>query len=124
MAYLQKDELETTYYPKASAMDDKEVGVYLARANAYAYGVIGGELPAGTEAEGVKVAVAMAFEIFAKGETAQVNDATGDITLAAPSGKFTAETDPLTTVKAMLKPYAAIVAQANTTKSERGLRFL
>jgi hypothetical protein len=105
--YLTAGELTTTYYPKAATMEVPDVTTYLARANAYAQGVIGGPLAEEYVDDGLKAAVAMAFEILAQSETAQVDQVTGNITEAAPSGYYQVKrVDPLATVKTMLIPYS------------------
>ncbi|MCO5387799.1 MAG: hypothetical protein NHB14_20750 [Desulfosporosinus sp.] len=123
MAFLTEAELTETYYKKAVTMDQADIMTYLARANAFAKGEIGGEPP--TVDADLKVAVAMAFEIMAQGETAQVNDITGNITEAAPPGQYTRkEKDPLDVVRVMLRPYKLAFEAANTSKSDRGVLFL
>jgi hypothetical protein len=128
--YLTADELTTTYYPKAANMPQEDRDTYLQRANSYAFGKIGG-VPTFTEqlpADGLKAAVALAFEIFAKGETAQVDQATGWVTEGAPAGPFvrppSRQYSPLEQVDVMLEPYRAAVAAANAAQAERGFRFL
>jgi hypothetical protein len=78
--------------------------------------------------ENLKTAVAMAFEIFAKGETnavAQVDEKTGNITDAAPTSKAVQKIDdPFKVVRAMLSPYAQAVLAGNASTSDRGIRFL
>jgi len=124
MAYLTAAELPT-FYPKAAALDDGDVTTYLGRANAFAYGEIKGDIPAGLDQTNLKTAIAMAFEIFAKGETAQANVVTGNITDAAPAGKLAQKSeDPFKLVKAMLIPYAQAVLAVNSSKSDRGIAFL
>lgn len=126
--FLTDDELKTTYYPKAGTMPGPEVTRFNRQANAYAFGVIGGTPPAipGDDITTLKAAVALAFELFAKADTAQVNPTTGDITEAAPAGAFVRnkERDPWDTVDSMLKPYADAFKAANVAKSDRGVAFL
>jgi hypothetical protein len=109
-------------------MNANDITTFLSRANAFAYGEIKGDVPATMDTQNLKTAVAMAFEIFAKGETAQVaqvNVTTGNITDAAPAGKMVQKTeDPFKVVKAMLVPYAQAVLAGNASKSDRGIRFL
>jgi hypothetical protein len=120
--YLIEDELLQTYYPKAQAMTSDDIKTYLARANSYTFGVIGGMPP--TVDDNLKTAVALAFEIMAKGSTAQVDELTGNITLAAPSGYFTRTPNPLAQVDIMLAPYARAFDAAQTELAERSVRFL
>lgn len=119
--YLTDEELKDTYYPKAAAMDTDNVTLCLARANAYAQGIIGGMPP--NADDNLKTAVALAFEIFAKGETGQADPITGNITEAAPAGVFVRRENPLKAVETMLKPYADEFDAANTPKSEKGACF-
>lgn len=121
---LSSEELKTIYYPTSSAMSESDVRTYLLRANAFAEGVIGGR-PAVVN-ETIKAAVGLAFEIFAKAETDQVNDVTGNITQAAPEGAFVRnkKTDPLDTVRDMLAGAKRSFNVANTKVSERGVSFL
>jgi hypothetical protein len=120
--FLTEGELPT-YYPKSGSMPAVEVARFLARANAYAHGVIGGIPP--TVDDSLKAAVSLAFEILAKDEDAQVDEVNGNITAAAPSGYFARrEKDPLEVVKTMLLPYAAAYDQANTQQSEKGMQLL
>lgn len=128
--YLTKEELKATFYPKAGNMDDTDVTLYLQRANSYALGVIGG-IPTFTDqlpADGVKAAVAAAFEFFCKGETAQVNPLNGNITDSAPAGYFqrppSRQYEPLQAVNTMLAPYATLYDSQNTVQSEKGVSFL
>jgi len=123
MAFLTEAELTTTYYPKAANMDPADRKTYLQRANAFCKGEIGGDPP--TIDDDLKTAVAMAFEIMAQGETAQVDETTGNITEAAPPGHYTRkEKDPLDVVRNMLRPYRLAFEMANATKSDRGVLFL
>jgi hypothetical protein len=127
MAYLTAAELPT-YYPKAKNMAADDVTTYLAQANAYASGVIGGKLPADKVDDGLKTAVATAFGVFARGETAQVNSVNGNITPAAPADWYNRPTsrqyDPLDSVKTMLTPYAVLFDSLNKAASENGFMFL
>lgn len=124
MAFLNETELKSTYYPQAANVDSMDIKVYLQRANAFCKGEIGGEPP--LVDDDLKAAVAMAFEVFAQGETAQVDVITGNITEAAPAGYYSrkAEKDPLDTVRSMLKPYKIAFEAANAAKSDRGLMFI
>ncbi|XJZ25954.1 hypothetical protein ACF5W4_11130 [Bacillota bacterium Lsc_1132] len=128
--YLTADELKNTYYPKAASMVEGEVKLYLARANSYALGIIGGK-PAFTDQlpeEQLKAAVAMAFELFSQGETATVNSVNGNITEAAPAGYFqrppSKQYEPFKAVDVMLAPYAALFDRQNAVQSEKGVSFL
>ncbi|AYP68443.1 hypothetical protein HWB91_gp73 [Bacillus phage vB_BboS-125] len=126
--YLKQEELKATYYKKAEAMDAADVSTYLARANSYAQGIIGGPLPEKHVDDGLKAAVAMAFEILAKDETgAQIDEANGNITQAAPEGYFTRRVykgdNPFKTVDTMLLPYAALYDQLQKPNNDNGVRF-
>lgn len=122
---LTEAELKTTYYKKAANVDATDLTTYLARANAFAVGVIGGE-PIPADDVTVKVAIAMAFEIFAQGETAQADDLTGNITEGAPTGFYArkAKNDPLDIVREMLGPARRAFEDGNTATSDRGVQFL
>lgn len=133
--YLTAGELKGIYYPKAENMTDQDVGLYLQRANSYAYGILGGmpkfdTYPPAERASlesGLKAAIGLAFEFFTKGETAQVNPMNGNITEAAPAGYFQrppGKSYQLEQVDKMLVPYAALVDSQNTVQSERGVSFL
>jgi hypothetical protein len=131
--YLTEAEIKD-YYPKAEKMAAPEVTLYLARANSYVYGILGGKpnfstLPteeANALENGLKTAVALAFEYFTIGETAQVNPTNGNITEAAPAGYFqrTSNQSQLAQVDKMLKPYAELLDRQNTGQSDRGVSFL
>lgn len=127
MAFLTADDLPN-YYSKAANMDPADVTTYLQRANAFALGEIGGIPPAipGDDGTGIKVAVGLAFEIFAAGETGQVDNFTGNITDAAPGGNYSRNTerDPLDIARGILKPYKRAYEDANATQTDRGVRFL
>ena len=78
--------------------------------------------------EGLKIAVALSFEIFARGETSQIDDATGNITEVAPPTAATAQSsksnaDPYKIVKEILRPYKLAFENA-TNVSDRGVKFL
>lgn len=129
--YLTAAEL-AQIYPKSAEMPEKDVTTYLARANGYAFGVIGGILPESAFDEtlpkdGLKTAVGLAFEIFATGESAAADDVTGNITPLGPNGFFVPKKpNPLDTVDKMLAPYKARFAAINASApdNERGIRFL
>lgn len=127
MAFLNATDLPS-YYNKATNMDPLDISTYLQRANAFALGEIGGIPPVipGDDGENIKVAVALAFEIFAAGETGQVDSFTGNITDAAPGGNYARKTerDPLDIARGILKPYKRAYEAANTAQTERGVRFL
>lgn len=127
MSYLTAAELPS-YYPTAATMDMGDVTKFLGRANAYAVGIIGGVLPAAAYSDqlpltAVKDAVSLAFEIMSKGLTGASDNVTGNITEVGPTGQYAKAPDPLKTVEAMLKPYAAAYDRRNTATSERGVRF-
>lgn len=124
MAFLEAVELKNVFYKPAASMEADDVTTYLMRANAFAKGEIGGVPP--TVDDDLKVAVALAFEIFTKGETAQADDVTGNITEAAPAGFYVRESkkDPLDIVRNMLRPYKLDYQAANIGKTDRGAMFL
>ena len=124
MAFLSEADL-ANFYPKAVNVEAGDKKTYLQRANAFCKGEIGGVPP--TVDDDLKAAVALAFEIMAQGETAQVDDLTGNITEAAPPGQYTRnsrERDPLDVVRQMLRPYRMAFEAANAAKSDRGVSFL
>lgn len=129
MPYLSDEELTTIYYPRAAAMGVDIRMLYLQRANAVAWGYIGG-MPTYSVAlppEPLKAAVALAYEIMSKYETgADVNPVNGNITEEAPAGFFarTVKPDPLETVYNMLRPYRDAFIDQNASQSDRGMRFL
>ncbi len=123
--YLTVVELTSTYYPKAATMESTDVNTYLMRANSFAQGIIGGPLSEEYIDEGLKTAVAMAFEILAQGESAKVDAVTGNITEAAPAGYYQVKRpDPLDTVKTMLIPYTMQYDRLQLPDNNRGVRFL
>jgi hypothetical protein len=126
MSYLTVDELPT-YCPEVANMTAGDKTKYLNRANGYAFGVIGG-IPAYTDqlpATTVKIAVAMAFEIFAEGQEAQTNTVNGNITEAAPTGHYVRKADdPLAVVDKMLQPYKEAFEAQNTALADNGIMFL
>lgn len=127
MALLPINELPQ-YLPEAAAMTDADQAKFLARANAYCIGVIGG-VPTYTPeypAETVKTAVALAFEIMAEGQTAQTNPVNGQITEAAPAGYYVRKADdPLAVVDKMLLAYAIYFksTSVNPIASDNSIRF-
>jgi len=125
MAFLTESELTGIFYPKAVNVDPADLRTYLLRANSFAKGEIGGEPP--VVDDDLKVAVAMAFEIMAQGETSQVDEITGNITEAAPPGQYIRKSeykDPLDVVRGMLRPYRLAFEKVNTAQSDRGVAFL
>lgn len=132
--YLTETELKEKYYPKAQKMTEPEVKLFLQRANSYAYGILGGipsfkglsTAEAETQETALKTAVAFAFEVFSRGEVAQINPYNGDITEAAPAGYFqrSGQERKLSEVDKMLRPFADLVDSQNTTQSEKGVSFL
>lgn len=124
--YLTKAKL-IEFYPPADEMTEAHVDTFLPRANSYANGVIGGKLDDEYVDDHLLTAVALAFEIMTKGDTAQVDPNNGNITRAAPEGHFVprrAEYNPLETVKAMLIPYKEIYAGLNNSSDDRGFMFV
>lgn len=126
MSFLNESELPT-YCPDAAKMAEGDRKKYLNRANGYAFGAIGG-IPTYTEklpADTVKIAVALAFEIFAEGQEAQTNSVNGNITEAAPAGYYVRKADnPFTVVDTMLLPYKEAFEAQNTASTDNGLMFL
>ena len=123
MAFLTAIELKTVFYKKAANMDADTLDGNLRKANAFAKGVIGGVPP--TVDDDLKAAVALAFEVMVKGETAQVDDLTGNITEAAPAGYFVRrDRDPLDVVREMLQPYKDEYDLSKLPDSSRGVRFI
>lgn len=124
MAFLLVADLKATFYKKAANMDEDDLNTYLARANAFAKGEIGGIPP--TVDDDLKAAVAMAFEIMSQGESSQTDDLTGNITEGAPPGPYARakQIDPLDTVKAMLRPYRLEFEASCVSKSDHSIAFL
>ena len=85
---LKKDELLEMWYKRGKPINEDDVDLYLSRANAWCLGYIGGVPPMlpGEEVNrpSLKTAVALCFEIMARGETKQINEETGNITEVAP----------------------------------------
>lgn len=95
------------YLPVARQMSTNDITVFLARANAYCLGVIGGIPPALSWDPGqdnLKHVVAAALELLAEGETAQIDASNGNITVVAPTRPGVAA-NPLDIVDQMLQPY-------------------
>ncbi|WP_336786565.1 hypothetical protein [Paenibacillus sp. MMO-177] len=111
-----------TYYPNNMSAED--VTKYLGRANAYCYGVIGGEPP--TIDDNLKIIVSTAFEILAEGETSQTDATTGIITEGGPASSYSREkgSNPLLGVDKMLLPYKKAFEAANTQQADNGLTWL
>lgn len=130
--YLTVEELKTTYYKKAALMQEDEITIFLARANSFTLGVIGGIPPysANLPAEQLKAAVALAFEYFAAGESGKVNPVNGNVAAIAPASFYSRDTyvsrsaTPLDTVKEMLAPYVAAFENSNSTTSDNRVMFL
>lgn len=122
MAFVTVDELKALY-PKAANLQPENLTPYLARANAFCKGEIGGQPP--TVDDDLKTAVVMAFEIFAQDDVAQIDEVTGNITDASEASKYTGNAkDPFDAVKAMLRPYKLAFDAANVATAENGVRFL
>ncbi|GKU79294.1 hypothetical protein [Paenibacillus sp. L3-i20] len=121
MAFLSAAELPN-YYPNNMAVGD--VTKYLGRANAYCYGVIGGEPP--IVDENLKVIVSTAFEILAEGETSQTDNVTGIITEAGPASSYSREkgNNPLASIDKMLLPYKKAFDAANAEQADNGITWL
>lgn len=130
---LTKKELLEKYYTRGNPIADNDINLYLSRANAWCIGYIGGVPPMlpGEHADrpGLKVAVALCFEIMARGETKQINEETGNITeVAPPTGATKTATqykalDQFTTVREMLRAYKNAF-EDQTSKTDRGVKFL
>ena len=125
MAYLTVSELTTAFYKPAAAMNPDTVTTKLAQANSFCKGIIGGDLPAANIDDDLKAAVALAFEVFTKDDTAQVDDDSGAVTEAAPGGAFVRNKarDPLTTVENMLGYYKRLYEQIAAPYTNKGVRF-
>lgn len=130
---LTKKELLEMYYKRGKPIEDADVDLYLSRANAWCTGYIGGVppmLPGETsDRAGLKTAVALCFEIMARGETKQINETTGDITdVAPPTGATKTMTqykalDQFQTVRDMLRAYKNAF-EDKTSKTDNGVKFL
>lgn len=125
--FLSITELTEKYYTPSVPLTDADKNLYLLRANAFCRGYIGGDPP--IVDDGLKIAVALCFEVFARGETSQIDEATGNITDVAPptaAVKTTAQyasADQFKTVKEMLHPYK-LAFENSTNVSDRGVKFL
>ena len=125
MAYLAADELRKKFYKPSAEMNQDTVTMKLAQANSFCKGIIGGDLPAANIDDDLKAAVALAFEVFTKDDTAQVNDDSGQVTEAAPGGAFVRNKarDPLTTVENMLLYYKILYERLSTNTTSKGVMF-
>lgn len=125
--FLSITELTEKYYTPSEPLTPADKNLYLLRANAFCRGYIGGDPP--VVDEGLKIAVALCFEVFARGETSQIDDATGNITDIAPPTAATMHSnryftaDQFKTVKEMLHPYK-LAFENSTNVSDRGVKFL
>lgn len=122
MPFLTAAELPTYY---ENNMSESDVTKYLYRANAYCYGVIGGEPP--NVDDNLKAIVAHAFEILAEGQTTQTDPVTGNITEAAPTSAFNRSdrnANPLAAVDKMLMPYKKAYDDAHAEQSDNGVTWL
>lgn len=130
---LTKEELLEKWYTRGQPIEDSDIELYLSRANAWCIGYIGGVPPLlpGEPADrpGLKTAVALCFEIMARGETKQINEDTGNITeVAPPTGAVKTATqyaaaDQFSTVREMLRAYKNAF-EDTTSKTDRGVKFL
>lgn len=130
---LTKEELLGTYYKRALPCKDDDIDLYLSRANSWCIGYIGGVPPflpgESQERQGLKIAVALCWEVMARGETSQIDDETGNITEVAPptSAVKTATQykglDQFQVVREMLRPYKNAY-EDTTSKTDRGVKFL
>lgn len=127
--FLTKAELLSTYYTLAQPVAEDKQDLFLLRANAWCKGYIGGIPPAIPNDDGadLKTAVALCFEIMARGEVSQIDADTGNITDVAPPTAATKSTssanDPYSTVKGMLRPYK-LAFENSTNLSDRGVKFI
>ena len=125
--FLSITELTEKYYTPSVPLTDADKNLYLLRANAFCRGYIGGDPP--IVDDGLKIAVALCFEVFARRETSQIDEPTGNITDVAPptaAVKTTAQyasADQFKTVKEMLHPYK-LAFENSTNVSDRGVKFL
>lgn len=130
---LSKKELLEKYYVRGNPIEDADINLYLSRANAWCIGYIGGVPPMlpgePKDRPGLKTAVALCFEVFARGETKQINEDTGNITdVAPPTGAVKTATqykalDQFATVREMLRAYKNAF-EDQTSKTDRGVKFL
>lgn len=130
---LEKGELLEMWYKRGKPLNEDDVDLYLSRANAWCLGYIGGVppmLPGETaDRPSLKTAVALCFEIMARGETKQINEETGNITeVAPPTGATKTATqykalDQFQTVRDMLRAYKNAF-EYKTSKTDNGVKFL
>lgn len=130
---LEKTELLENYYTRGQPIEDSDVDLYLSRANTWCVGYIGGIPPMlpnePKDRPGLKTAVALCFEIMARGETKQINEDTGDITeVAPPTGATKTVTqykalDQFAVVREMLRAYKNAF-EYQTNRTDRGVKFL
>lgn len=130
---LDKKELLEKYYTRGKPIPDADVDLYLSRANTWCVGYIGGVPPMlpgePSDRPGLKTAVALCFEVMARGETMQINQDTGNITeVAPPTGATKTATqykalDQFSTVREMLRAYKNAF-EDQTSKTDRGVKFL
>lgn len=129
--FLTKAELISKYYTLAEPVADDKQELFLLRANAWCKGYIGGIPPTihGDNGDDLKTAVALCFEVMARGETSQIDADTGNITEVAPPTAATKTTtqyaaaDQFSVVRQMLRMYK--LAFENTTNlSDRGVKFI
>lgn len=130
---LDKKELLEKYYTRGNPILDADVDLYLSRANTWCVGYIGGVPPMlpgePSDRPGLKTAVALCFEVMARGETMQINQDTGNITeVAPPTGATKTATqykslDQFATVREMLRAYKNAF-EDQTSKTDRGVKFL
>lgn len=130
---LAKNELLSTYYVRGKPIEDTDTDLYLSRANTFCIGYIGG-IPPMLKGESkdrpeLKTAVALCFEIMARGETKQINEDTGNITEVAPPTGATktatqyAASDQFATVREMLRPFKNAL-EDTASRTDRGVKFL
>lgn len=130
---LDKKELLEKYYTRGNPIEDADVDLYISRANTWCIGYIGGVPPMlpgePKDRPGLKTAVALCFEIMARGETMQIDQETGNITdVAPPTGSTKTVTqyaamDQFTTVREMLRAYKNAF-EYTTSRTDRGVKFL
>lgn len=130
---LTKEEMLSKYYLRALPVEDSDVDLFLTRANAFCVGYIGGMPPMlpgePKDRPTLKTAVALCWEVMARGETKQIDQKTGNITEVAPPTGATktvtqyAASDQFATVREMLRPFKNAF-EFNTNQTDRGVKFL
>ena len=130
---LTKEQLLSTYFKRATPCKEDDVDLFLQRANSWCIGYIGGVPPflpgEDKERPTLKTAVALCWEIMARGETEQIDDETGNITeVAPPTGAVKTATqykilDQFQIVREMLRPFKNAY-EDTTSKTDRGVKFL